>query len=91
LFTDNQSFRCGPTIFLNTETTSIVTINVTKRETKEIRKKPPETKSYREAMEEFFEGRSDFSKRGGNVSAVLPQGSPGPLKEDPKTDDSDEE
>ena len=47
------------------------------------------SKSYREAMDEFFGKRKDFSKCGGNVSAVLPQGSPS--KEDPKPEDSDEE
>lgn len=34
------------------------------------------SQSFREAMEEFLRGRTDFKKRGRRISAVLPQGSP---------------
>ena len=80
---------------MNRETPSAVAITVKKRDTKT----PPETgkpkassessRRYREAVEEFLAQRDDFSKRGGNISAVLPQGSPGPLK--PEDSELDEE
>ena len=48
------------------------------------------TKSYRDRVEEFLEKRNDFFLSEGNISAVLPQGSPGPLKEEPEPEDDEE-
>lgn len=76
---------------MNTESPLCVPITVKKTKT------PPETgkpktnvessRSYREAMKKFAEKHKDFSRREGNISAVLPQGSPGPLKEEPEPDE----
>jgi hypothetical protein len=77
---------------MNMEAPLSVAISVKKRETKEMLKKSPETgkpKSYREAMEEFSQKHKDFSKCEGNVSAVLPQGSPVPPKEGPELDEEE--
>jgi len=58
-------------------------------ETRQLKTSSGPSKSYREAVDEFLAKRSDFSKRGGNISAVLPQGSPGPLKEGHKLDEEE--
>jgi hypothetical protein len=73
---------------MNAETPAGVAFTMKKREAK-TQQETGKPKSYRQAMEEFAKEHRDFSRREGNISAVLPQGSPGGLNEEPQAENSE--